>query len=153
MTAVIPELASKYKLMKYNGIQIQKIFRGTAIVIGPISGLLYYKLLSIGNLLYLSILAQIYIICSKNNFIYKKYNDNYIEVLLWLWSVSLLIFNLFSFAFSSTIIASYAAIITPYLLIFLIKILLVVSTVTQDLLCSKIAYGIQACYIQYQLYL
>lgn len=143
MTALIPELADKEELMKYNGIQ--QIFRGISIIIGPILGAISYQMISIGYALFFSIITQIYSLyvlkqVASNSRIKintngaKKTNKNdYKEILKWVWAKNILKIYLISFTFISAIMASYTAIITPYILEVFDKKTLVISTIFQGI--------------------
>lgn len=139
MTALIPELANKEKLMKYNGVQ--QIFRGASVVIGPVLGAISYKVISIQYALFFSIMAQIYSLWvlkkligiprEKREGFKKSFNNGYMNILRWIWHEGSLRIYLFSFTLISAIMAAYTAIITPYILDVFDKKTLVFFTVIQ----------------------
>ncbi|MBF0784771.1 MFS transporter [Muribacter muris] len=136
-TSLIPELASKDNLIKYNSIQ--QIFRGGAIILGPILGGISYVQLSIYISLSIAIIAHIYsiIILMKISFNFNYYksdthqNVKYIDTFKWLWKITYLRHYFLSSSLVTAIMSSYMAIITPYILTSYNKNTLIFISVSQ----------------------
>lgn len=139
MTAIIPELVGKQELMKYNGIQ--QVFRGASIIVAPIIGALSYEFIRIYYALSFSILVQFYSLFILNKIantvkLTSKENKtvigiDYKKIFRWIWNDRLLRIYLISFTFISALLASYTAIITPYILEVFDKKTLVFVTICQ----------------------